>query len=519
MLEDHRNPASASAVLEESDPRALVLADRYRPAYHFTSPSGWLNDPNGVSQWNGEYHLFYQYNPYSADHRLIHWGHAVSTDLVRWADRPIALTPSEGPDEEGCWSGVLVEDRGRPVIVYSGHAHGRQTACLAYGDATLTTWTKESGNPVIEPPQGVALTAFRDHCVWRENGVWRQLIGSGIRGEGGTAFLYESEDLVSWRLIGPLATGEAAALPDTDPLWTGTMWECVDFFRLGADGTTGAPDSASDDEHVLLFSAWDDNRTMHPLAAIGRYAGDRFAIDRYQRLDLGGRHAYAPQTFADESGRRVLWSWMQEARGGAAQRAAGWSGAMALPRVLTIDDIGVIRQEPVPELDAARGERLTWTREQGAVASAGDQIEFDLDASVPAGSAVTIEMLATPDGTEKTVAVVGRDADGELTLTVDRARSSLGEDRDMSMHSGAVPAEHDHVRVRGFLDRSSLEIFVDGIALTTRVYPTRADAVGIRVLAGGGAALARIDGWRMLGQEQEVRLSGAAGSEEDGHDR
>src|SRR5690606_19223068 len=158
----------------------------------------------------------------------IHWGHAVSTDLVRWEDRPIALSPSAGPDAEGCWSGVLVDDGGVPAIVYSGHAGGRQTACLAYGDESLTTWTKEPANPVIEPPVGVELTGFRDHCVWRENGAWRQLIGSGIRGRGGTAFLYEGDDLRSWRPLGPLVVGEAAALPSDDPMWTGTMWECAD---------------------------------------------------------------------------------------------------------------------------------------------------------------------------------------------------------------------------------------------------------------------------------------------------
>src|SRR5690606_29698033 len=157
--------------------RELAVADPLRPRYHFTSPAGWLNDPNGTCQRDGVFHLFYQYNPESPQHRSIQWGHATSTDLVRWRDLPIALAPSEGPDAEGCWSGVLVDDGGSPVIVYSGHAEGRQTACLAYGDESLTSWTKEPGNPVLERPEGVEVTEFRDHAVWREGGAWRQIIG------------------------------------------------------------------------------------------------------------------------------------------------------------------------------------------------------------------------------------------------------------------------------------------------------------------------------------------------------
>ncbi len=487
--------------------RARALADPLRPAYHFTAPAGWMNDPNGACQWNGEYHLFYQYNPRAAKHRWIHWGHAVSTDLIRWQDRPIALRPSEGPDQDGCWSGVLVNDAGTPVMMYSGERNHVQTACLAYGDDSLTHWTKEPGNPVIERPAGADLTEFRDHCVWREDGRWRQLIGSGIRHMGGTAYLYESEDLVAWRLIGPLVVGDASALPDTDPLWTGTMWECVDFFRLGQDGTTAAPDLSSTDPHVLIFSVWDEERTLHPLAATGRYVRDRFEIDSYRRLDLGGRHAYAPQTFVDERGRRILWSWMQEGRGKAAQAAAGWSGAMALPRTLRLDADGVIRQDPVRELIAGRGAALVWIPEGRAHRSSGAQFEFAVDAVVPCGAGVVLEILATPDGEECTTVRVSRTAAGALCVDLSRSLSSLDRDVDGSAHQGTIPgsAPADTVRIRGFVDRSSIELFIDGIALTTRVYPTRADARILRISGVGTAVMTDPVGWEMRSQEQPER--------------
>ena len=158
---------------------ARAEADPLRPRFHFVSPAGWLNDPNGVSQWNGTYHLFYQYNPEGAFHHRIQWGHATSTDLVTWTDQPVALEPSAGPDAEGCWSGVLVNDGGTPTLVYSGRFEDRELPCVAVGSPDLLNWTKDPANPVIAaPPAGVEVTAYRDHCVWREGTKWRQLVGS-----------------------------------------------------------------------------------------------------------------------------------------------------------------------------------------------------------------------------------------------------------------------------------------------------------------------------------------------------
>ncbi len=160
---------SGSPVAEGLAERAL--RDPHRPRFHFTSPGGWLNDPNGLSHWNGVYHLFYQYNPLAAAHHRIHWGHATSTDLVHWTDEPVALVPgTTGPDRDGCWSGVLVDDGGVPTLVYSGRHGEHELPCVARGSADLRYWTKDPANPVITaPPEGVDITAFRDHCVWRES--------------------------------------------------------------------------------------------------------------------------------------------------------------------------------------------------------------------------------------------------------------------------------------------------------------------------------------------------------------
>lgn len=476
---------------------ARAATDPHRPAFHFTAPAGWLNDPNGLTQWNGEYHLFYQLNPYAPVHARIHWGHAVSSDLVTWRDLPVALIPSAGADVDGCWSGVLVDDGGIPTLVYSGRHGERELPCVATGSADLVHWTKDAANPVIPAlPDGFDVVAFRDHCVWREGGRWRQLIGAGIRGEGGTAFLYESDDLRTWSFIGPLLVGDSDDRPEGAPDWTGTMWECVDFFSL--DGpATGIPGAGGAD--ILVFSAWDDGVTHHPLYWTGRYEGNRFVPEALRRLDLGGRYFYAPQSMRDDAGRRVMFGWLQEGRPDAAAVAAGWSGVMSLPRVVSANPDGSLHQEPAPEVASLREARLRSLTSVLGIEPVevvrGDQLDLELQLTIPDGGIATVQLRATDDGAERTVLrLTRRGAHAELTL--DRSRSSLDPEVDASGRAGEVPLdEAGRANLRILVDHSALEVFVGGVPLTARVYPTRTDALGVR-LAGPGVT-AEVTAWSM----------------------
>ncbi|MDQ3856015.1 MAG: glycoside hydrolase family 32 protein, partial [Chloroflexota bacterium] len=171
-----------AADAERALQRALA-ADPHRPQYHFLPPSAWLNDPNGLIQWKGRYHLFYQYNPKEPAWGVPHWGHAVSDDLVHWTDLPTALSPTPGgPDQDGCFSGCAVVHDGVPTIVYTGVRGDAQLPCIAESHDDLVTWEKYVGNPVIAaPPEGLDAVMYRDHSVWQEDGMWYQLVGSGLR--------------------------------------------------------------------------------------------------------------------------------------------------------------------------------------------------------------------------------------------------------------------------------------------------------------------------------------------------
>ena len=473
---------------------ARVALDPHRPAFHFVAPAGWLNDPNGLTQRDGWYHLFYQYNPFAAVHDRIHWGHARSTDLTHWEHLPIALEPGAGPDADGCWSGVLVDDGGVPTLVYSGRHDGIELPCVATGSADLVEWTTDAANPVIPgPPGDLDIVAFRDHCVWREPGAeglpgrWRQIIGAGIRGVGGTALLYESEDLRSWQYVGPLLVGDADAPARTAPDWTGTMWECVDLFHV--DSEKAATD-------VLVFSAWDEGVTHHPLYWTGDYRGDRFEPKALHRLDLGGRFFYAPQSTQDEAGRRIMFGWMQEGRTDAAAVAAGWSGVMSLPRVVSAGADGSLHQAPAPEVDVLRTD-LLFDGDASALslgALDGDQLDLELDVALAPRGSVELTVRATPDSQERTTYRLRRVGD-EAEFSLDRSRSSLDESTDAQPLSGRIPLDGDVVRLRVLVDHSALEAFANGVPLAARVYPTRSDATHIAIALDDARASLRA--WRV----------------------
>src|SRR5262245_60723122 len=198
----------ALGVPDERDLRAHLAADPLRPQCHLLPAKNWMNDPNGPIYWNGEYHMFFQYNPNATVWGDMHWAHAVSPDMIRWRHLPIALAPTPGWDDEaGCFTGSAVNDNGTATILYTGvksvtpelatlrdgRHNFREVQCLATSsDAQLRTWTKWK-TPVIEPPNDPQLTGFRDPFLWRERDEWLVGVGSGVRKKGGRVLLYRSK--------------------------------------------------------------------------------------------------------------------------------------------------------------------------------------------------------------------------------------------------------------------------------------------------------------------------------------
>jgi len=465
--------------------------DPHRPQYHFLPPANWMNDPNGLIQWRGQYHLFYQHNPGGPCWGTMHWGHAVSENLVHWTDLPIALAPTPGgPDADGCWSGCAVDNDGIPTLIYTGVFPQRQ--CIATSTDDLLTWEKHAGNPVIvAPPEGLDVTGFRDPCVWREGDRWYALIGSGIQGVGGTVLLYKSPDLIHWEYVHPLCVG--------DHHDTGEMWECPDLFPLGPLG-----EDRNENRYVLLVSIQPEFLYAHYF--IGTYADHKFVPDIHGIIDSGG-YFYAPQTLLDDQGRRIMWGWIKEGRSDEAQQAGGWAGVMSLPRILSLRPGGLLGIEPAPELRALRGKHyrltdivLTPTSSGILEDVRGDCLEIVAEfepGDVGTAEELGLKLRCSPDGEEQTRIVYDRAAN---RLIVDRERSSLSSD----VHRDAQVCPLDLVageslKLHIFLDCSVVEVYANGrTCITSRIYPSRPDSLGVDVFASGGSVMFKsLDIWEM----------------------
>ena len=480
-----RQDKRASSPEHESLQQRLAH-DPQRPQYHLMPAANWMNDPNGPIFWKGQYHMFYQYNPHGAFWGTMHWGHAVSPDMVHWRPLPVALAPTPGgPDKDGVFSGCTVNHNGVPTILYTGVSP--EVQCLATGDPTMLVWKKYSGNPVIGgPPKGMEVTGFRDPDVWEEGGAWYMALGSGFKGTGGAVLLYRSRDLLQWEFLHTLCEGKKdSTVHSNDPVATGEMWECPDFFPLG-------------DQHMLLVST--QNRVP---CMLGKYNHHRFHADSKWLADFGGYY-YAARSQLDAVGRRILWGWIREGRSAAAQKAAGWSGVMSLPRVLSLAADQKLKMTPASELQVLRGRH--WRFENRTVpadsdsilgSARGDSLEVIVEFDPGSAEEFGLRLRSSPDLVEQTLVAFNR---AQETFRVDTTKSSLNRDTDHKVEEGRFALKpEEKLTLQIFLDASVVEAFINERACqTARVYPTRPDSLGIGLYARGGTArLVSMDVWEM----------------------
>ena len=195
-----------------------AVKDPFRPQYHFLPPSNWMNDPNGTIYYRGEYHLFYQQNPFEPAWGKMQWGHAKSKDLVHWKDLPMALIPDGFPGEVQCWSGCcVIASDGTPTIFYTSmnapalisRAERFSQQWVATSDTDMVKWQKSSANPILSERKthgkGVIPRQWRDPYIFREGDAWYMVLG-GREPESiyGSVFLYRSPDLYHWDYHGVL---------------------------------------------------------------------------------------------------------------------------------------------------------------------------------------------------------------------------------------------------------------------------------------------------------------------------
>ena len=423
------------------------------------------------------------------------WGHAVSEDLLNWEELPVALTPTPGgPDEAGCFSGCSVDNNGVPTIVYTGVTRldppidfewgGRQyrgfwanhSQCLATSRDDLVTWEKHPANPVLSKGKeaGLELTPhWHDPVVWREGEIWYMMVGTGIEGAGAAHLVYRSDDLVNWEYLKPLFS-----LPDDHHS------SAPDFFRLGG-------------KHVLLEARGN-------LYFTGTCKDLTFEADFKGRTDLSTGVLNAPKTLLDHRNRRIMLAGILENRDESAQRSAGWGGVLSLPRLLSVRSDGELGMEPVPELAALRGARrqyraliLDTTTPILLEDIRGDSLEIIAEIDPGDASEIGLRIRSSPDRGEETLVSYNPT---EKRLQVDREHSSLAPNVQQHAHGGSFDLRRgESLKLHLFLDRSVVEIFANGrTCLTSRIYPTRDDSLGVGAFAkNGSATVTAMDIWEL----------------------
>jgi len=450
---------------------------QYKPLFHLAAPCGWLNDPNGFCYYNGAWHLFYQYNPYAARWGKMHWGHAKSDDLCRWEALPVALSPDSKYDKFlGCFSGSAVEKDGRLLLMYTGVPFLRQHQMLAASadGVHFRKWEK----PVIPVENRPPLTgkfAFRDPKIITQGKDYFALIGASM-GKGRQIALYRSPDMIHWEYIDSLKK-EAIS---------NGIFECPDL-ALTHEGD------------ILLYSV------MYSKTVGLEYQNKHSCVYEIGKADLdkaeflpshapreidAGADFYAPQTTTAPDGRVLMVAWMQ--MWGriipTAKLKHNWCGMMTLPRELEVRH-GKLIQKPAREvyrLFSHSAQVELFMKGEGTLKGFCGEV-FLLKLKMGYHSDLVIKLREGKDCATSLAFANG-------LLTFDRSKSghpikgSEGDGDCNVRRMQLAPAEEIEAEI--FVDKSSVEIFINGSqTMSNTIYPYEG-AEGMRFYSEQGAGVA-----------------------------
>jgi fructan beta-fructosidase len=487
---------------------AVVSADapaRYdephRPQFHFTPERNWMNDPNGLVYFDGEYHLFYQYNPEGDTWGHMSWGHAVSRDLLRWEHLPVALREEDGVM---IFSGSAVVDHqntsglgkdGKPpmVAIYTGHGHGKQTQNIAFSNDRGRTWTKFAGNPVID----INSPEFRDpKVIWHEPSKrWVMVVA---RPDVRKVMFYGSADLKKWEQLGEF--GPQGAVDG--------IWECPDLFPLPVYKDSGKTDRS---KWVLVVNINGGTPAGGSGCQyfVGQFDGKTFVNDNPKETKLWadyGADFYAAVSWFDapsKDGERTWIGWMSNWRYANQEPTNPWRTAQSIPRTLRLVETpqGIrLSQRPVSLAPLAPSNPAGSSNDHvqvmdAEVAPGKDPLKgrgfsgeaYELIARFENVDAAEFGLKVRVGGGEETV--IGYDA-AKKELFVDRTKSGRKfHDAFPARHAVAMGSDGNRVALHILVDRSSVEVFGAGgtVCITDNIFPD-AKSTGVEVYAKDGRA-------------------------------
>ena len=465
--------------------KEIVDSCPYRQKFHIQPTTGLLNDPNGFSYYNGEYHLFYQWFPLGPVHGIKHWYHVSSRDLVNWKDCGVGIIPTEHFESHGAFSGSGIVENNKLHLFYTGNTRNEEWIrhpyqCLAIMDSNGEI-TKNSEAVIKDLPNGYT-DNFRDPKVFKDNDKYYCLIGAERKENLGTIVYYESNNLLDWKFKGEIKT---------DFFGNGFMWECPDYLRF-------------DNKGVIIFSPQGleaDGDKYQNIFQSGYLIGDKidfsngeFNHGNFNELDRGFDF-YAPQTTEDEQGRKILVGWMGLPEIDYPTDKNGWAHCLTIPRELELKGDKLI-QKPVKELELLRGEKIEssyiLSNEEKDIDGFNEKVyELICNFNNITGRYVGIKLRKGMDSEtvfyydiENKKLVLDRSKSGEVFAT------EYGTERKCEYNE-------KNLKVQIFVDVSSVEIFVnDGVEVFTSRIFTKEDSKGMSVFADGQADI-DINLWRL----------------------
>lgn len=463
-------------------PENFIYKNEYRPQIHYSPKGNWINDPNGMVYYEGEYHLFYQYTPHDTqpDFGRMHWGHAVSNDLVHWDE----LTPAISPGEDGAiFSGSAVVDKNNTsgffneagsglVAIYTNNGNSAQPGkpqvqSIAYSKDKGRTWTKYEGNPVLFPMETLD---FRDPKVFwhEESSNWVMVLAVSDRVE-----FYTSSNLKDWSF----ASGFGSDIPGIHR----GIFECPDVFKLQVD------EDPNTTKWILTLSVGDRNgvnpNDSEPPAGgsgmmyfIGHFDGKVFTLDEplesfdtIQWIDYGSDF-YAAVTWdgiPNEDGRKIWVGWMNNWRYASTLPSKEWRGHMSIPREIQLrtysEGLRLI-QAPITELNQLRRSILSLQditiKPDMNVLSAISAAKMEIIAEFEIGNAIEFGFKVRKSSSSNQETVIGYNVLNE-ELFVDRTKSNTVDFHPDfgAKHKAPMKPQHKRIQLSIYVDWSSVEIF------------------------------------------------------------
>jgi fructan beta-fructosidase len=481
---------------EKSNKDSLYYSEKFRPQYHFSPPTNWTNDPNGLVFYKGEYHLFYQKNPYGNTWGHMSWGHAVSNDLLHWEHLPIAIAEYTDPatgDSTMIFSGTVVVDQENTsglcengsclVAIYTSHVHKNgegllQHQSLAVSNDNGRTWERYKTNPILS----INRKDFRDPKVFWHEPSKSWVMALVIPDQYKVQF-YKSANLINWKL-----SGEFGDIGDR-----AKIWECPDLYELPIEN------DARGKRWVLSLSG------SHPQGPgfvgmqyfIGTFDGLTFKADNPKQEPLYldyGKDFYAGIVYNNtmEGFPTVMIGWINNWTYGNLVPTAPWRGAMSIPRELSLKKVGEglrLLQRPLTSVNSVRsGGPIDMSRPM----SKSIELQMEFDASQTKESGIKLFPGSADEIT------IGFDT-GKKELFIDRSKpASTAKIKEFNSRETARLDVAGTIKLRIFVDQSIVEVFADdgAVVMSEQIFPEMKELT-VKTYSNNEKAIFKMQAWEM----------------------